>query len=70
MRAPPDPGILVSMADKVWTAEELEAMTPAEQDALFESSLITDPAQVPEAFLERVRSRARRRIVDAETRKQ
>lgn len=58
------------VADKVWSAEELEAMTPAEQDALFESSLITDPAQVPEAFLERVRDRARRRIADAETRKQ
>ncbi|MGH9041795.1 MAG: hypothetical protein ACRDZ3_16375 [Acidimicrobiia bacterium] len=60
----------MSEADKVWTAEELEAMTPAEQDALFESSLITDPAQVPEAFLERVRGRTRRRIADTETRKQ
>ena len=58
------------MADKVWTAEELEGMTPAEQDAIFESSLITDPAQVPEGFLERVRSRTRRRIRDTETRKQ
>jgi hypothetical protein len=58
------------VADKVWTAEELEAMTPAEQDAVFESSLVTDPAEVPEAFLERVRSRMRRRIRDTETRKQ
>lgn len=55
------------MADRIWTAEELEAMTPAEQDAIFESSLITNLAQVPEAFLERVRSRVRRRIADTET---
>ena len=52
-------GILEIVADKIWTAEELEAMTPAEQDAIFESSLITDPSQVPEAFLERVRRRTR-----------
>lgn len=45
-------------------------MTPAEQDAIFESSLITDPARVPEAFLERVRSRTRTRIADTETPKQ
>lgn len=63
-------GTLEVVADKIWTAEELEAMTPAEQDAIFESSLITDPSQVPEAFLERVRSRVRRRIADSEPRKQ
>ena len=58
------------MAEKVWTAEELEAMTPAEQDAIFEASLVTDLAEVPEEFLERVRSRTRRHIADTETRKQ
>ena len=58
------------MADKVWTAEELEAMTPAEVDAIFEASLINDLAEVPEAFLERVRNRTRRHIQDTETRKQ
>ena len=30
------------MADKVWTAAELEAMSPAEQDDLFNSSVVTD----------------------------
>jgi hypothetical protein len=58
------------VAHKIWTAEELEAMTPAEQDAIFESSLITDPSEVPEAFLERVRQRTLNRIGDTEPRKQ
>ncbi|MGH9246778.1 MAG: hypothetical protein ACRD29_21195 [Acidimicrobiales bacterium] len=55
------------MAEKVWTAEELEAMTPTEQDKLFEASLIRDLALVPPEFLERVRNRTRGRIADAET---
>lgn len=57
------------MADKIWTAEELEAMTPAEVDAIFEASLVTNFAEVPEEFLERVRSRTRRHIADTEARK-
>lgn len=35
------------MRDKVWAAAELEALTPAEQDELFEATLIRDPADVP-----------------------
>ena len=58
------------MAHKIWTAEELEAMTPPEQDAIFESSLIMDPSQVPDAFLERVRQRTLNRTGDTEPRKQ
>lgn len=54
------------MSDKVWTAEELERMTPAEQDAVFESSIVTDLSRVPPEFLERVRDRAQKRIKDAE----
>jgi hypothetical protein len=63
------------VADKIWTAEELEAMTPAEQDALFESSLTTDLSNLPEPFLpepflELVRQRMRSRIGDTEPRTQ
>jgi hypothetical protein len=58
------------VADRVWTSEELEAMTPAEQDAIFESSLVIDVAAVPEAFLERVRSRTSSRVAKPETREQ
>ena len=49
---------MVGMADKVWTAAELEALTPADQDELFHASLIPDPDNVPSDFLERVRQRA------------
>jgi hypothetical protein len=56
------------VADKIWMAEELERMTPAEQDALFESSLVTDLSKVPQEFLERVRNRARERTIDDELR--
>ena len=63
-------GTLEIVADKIWTAEELEAMTPAEQDALFESSLTTDLSNLPESFLERIRQRMRSRIGDTEPRTQ
>lgn len=55
------------MAEKVWTAEELERMTPAEQDAIFESSLVKDLDRVPPEFLARLRDRAQKRIEDAES---
>jgi hypothetical protein len=45
------------VADKVWTADELEAMSPAEQDALFNESIVTDLDTVPGEFLARVRAR-------------
>jgi hypothetical protein len=47
------------MADKVWTAEELGRMTPADQDSIFKASLVDDLASVPPEFLERVRNRTR-----------
>ncbi len=61
---PVGPGTLGFVSDKVWTAEELERLSPAEQDALFESSITTDLAKVPAEFLERVRGRERERISD------
>jgi hypothetical protein len=54
------------VADKVWTAEELGRMTPAEQDSIFEASLVDDLVSVPPEFLERVRNRARQRMTDSE----
>jgi hypothetical protein len=50
------------MARKVWTAQELERLSPAEQDAIFESSVVTDLDQVPAEFLSRVRERLQARI--------
>jgi hypothetical protein len=52
---------------KVWRAEELEQLTPAEQDALFETSIVTDLDDVPTQFLERVRARVEQRLVQGDT---
>lgn len=62
-------GTLAGMAERVWIAEELEQMTPAEQDAIFESSLVTDLNSVPAEFLARVRKRTQERIADVESRR-
>ena len=45
------------MAQKILTAQELEAMTPAEQDAIFEASIIRNLDDAPREFLARVRQR-------------
>jgi len=50
------------MAEKVWTADELERLGPAEQDAVFDASVVNDLAAVPPEFVERVRRRAEERI--------
>lgn len=56
------------MARKVWTAEVLATLSSAEQDAIFESSIVTDLDQVPDTFLERVRARLVARIAGTEHR--
>jgi hypothetical protein len=52
------------MAGRVWTAEELERMSPTEQEAVFAQSVITDLHQVPPEFLARVRSHLQDRMAD------
>ncbi|MEZ5240013.1 MAG: hypothetical protein R2716_14035 [Microthrixaceae bacterium] len=47
---------LCPMPRKVWTAAELDEMTPAEVDALFQASIVKDLDEVPPAFLARVRA--------------
>jgi hypothetical protein len=45
------------MAKTVVTAEDLDGMTSAERDAVFEAAVVRDLDTVPPAFLERVRDR-------------
>ena len=45
------------MAQKIRTAQELEVMTPAEQDAIFEASITRNLDDAPQEFLVRVRQR-------------
>jgi hypothetical protein len=47
---------------KVWTAAELEEMTPTEQDEAFASAVVSDLDAVPANFLTRVRNRVQERI--------
>jgi hypothetical protein len=54
------------MTLKVWTAAELEAMDPAEVDAVFEEGIIWDPPDAPQALLARTRERILRRIEETE----
>lgn len=45
--------------DRIWTASELERMTPDERQRLFDDRVVTDLSQVDPDFLERVRARGR-----------
>ena len=47
---------------KLWTAEELEALPPAERYEVIRSGIVTDMDRVPPAFLERVRQNVRDHI--------
>ncbi len=52
---------------KVWTADELLAMTPNERHAIVKAGIITDIEQVPADLLERARADIRRHIAENET---
>ncbi|MGH1504338.1 MAG: hypothetical protein ACRBI6_12330 [Acidimicrobiales bacterium] len=56
------------MADeKLWTAEELETLSPADRAEIMRAGVVTDLSKVPEPFLERVRSNVREHIASTET---
>lgn len=54
------------MAQRFWTAEELSQLSPAEQGAIFEASLVTDLAEVPPEFLSQIRDRFEQRARGAD----
>jgi hypothetical protein len=55
------------MASKIWTAAELEQMSPTERKAIFDASIVTDLDQVPPEFLARVRARVDKIIAETES---
>jgi hypothetical protein len=61
------PGYNRVMAQKIWTAAELERMTPAEQDAIFDASVVRNLNDVPEEFLARVRARFEAHLAGTES---
>ena len=55
------------MAQKLWTAAEMEKLSRAEQQAVFDECLVTDPDLVPAEFLAKVRADAKRLIAARES---
>ena len=55
------------MSGNVVTAAELEKMSPAEQRALFDASVVTDLDEAPAEFLARVRRRLEQHIDENES---
>ena len=55
------------MAQKIWTAQELETMAPAEQDEIFEACIVRNLDDAPQEFLARVRQRFERRLAERDT---
>ncbi len=55
-------------ADRVWTAAELEALTPNERDEIVRAGFITDPDDIPRELTERARRKADLRIAATESR--
>ena len=53
-------------ADRIWTAAELEAMTPNERDAVVRAGFVTDSATVSPELLARARRKAEARIAATE----
>ena len=55
------------MASKIWTAAELEQMSPAERKAIFDASIVTNLDDAPPEPLERTRARIERMIAESES---
>ncbi len=51
--------------DRIWTAAELEELSPNERDDLIRSGFVTDPDKVPAELLERARRKTDARIAAA-----
>ena len=54
------------MDQRVMSAAELERLTPAEQDAVFQASIVRDLSLVRPGFLARIRERATEHIKASE----
>ena len=50
----------------MWTAAELEKLSPAERHSLFDASVVTDLDQAPQDLIERTRTRIYQRIAQSE----
>lgn len=53
--------------DRIWTADELEQLTPDERDRVIRAGFVTDPDKIPAAMVERARRKADTRIAATES---
>jgi hypothetical protein len=54
--------------DRIWSAAELEALTPNERAATIRSGFVDDPARVPANLVDAARRKADARIAATEDR--
>lgn len=54
-------------ANRMWTAAELEVLTPNERDAVVRAGFVTDPDKIPAGLIERGRRKADARIEATES---
>lgn len=59
-------GKVTNMERKIWTAAELEKMTPAERREISRAAIVRDLSQVDPEFLERARASARQHMAENE----
>ena len=52
--------------DRIWTAAELEQLTPDERDRVIRGGFVTDPSKIPAELVERARRKADARIAATE----
>lgn len=57
---------VVGMERKIWTAVELDEMTPAERKKIFDESIIWDLDDAPPELVERARAKVLKRIEENE----
>ena len=54
------------MEQKIWTAAELDAMTPADCKKIFDESIVWDLDDAPTDLVDRARAKVLKRIAEAE----
>jgi len=52
---------------ELWTAAELEKLSPDEREEIIRSGIVSDLTDVPEAFLQRVQANVRDHIASTES---
>jgi hypothetical protein len=52
--------------DRIWTAAELEALSPEARSAVVRAGFVTDPAKISPSLMEKARAKADARIAATE----